>query len=41
MGNIKTLDFLRYVDNFTDAYCPEALDVGLQLSNLMALQAAL
>ena len=41
MGNIKTLAFLTYVDNFTDSYCTDALDVGLQLNNLMALQAAL
>ena len=31
----------RYVDNFTLSYCPDALDVGLQLSTLMALQSAL
>ncbi|KAI3434496.1 hypothetical protein D9Q98_002571 [Chlorella vulgaris] len=41
MGNIKTLAFLQYVDNFTDDYCPDALDMGLQLNNLMALQRAL
>lgn len=32
---------VQYVDNFTDSYCPDALDVGLQLNNLMALQEAL
>jgi len=41
MGNIKTIAFLEYVDNFTTAYCPEALDMGLQLNNLMELQKAL
>ena len=41
MGNVKTLDFLRYVDNFTDSYCHDALDLGLQLNNLMQLQASL
>lgn len=41
MGNTKTLAFLKYVDNFTDAYCPDALDVGLQLHNLMELQMAM
>ncbi|PSC67481.1 glycosyl transferase family 2 [Micractinium conductrix] len=41
MGNIKTIQFLEYVDNFTLSYCPDALDVGLQLSTLMALQSAL
>lgn len=41
MGNVKTLAFLKYVDNFTNAYCADALDVGLQLHMLMALQEAL
>ena len=41
MGNVKTFAFLLYVDNFTDGYCADALDVGLQLNDLMALQAAL
>lgn len=40
MGNVKTLAFLEYVDNFTDAYCADALDLGLQLGQLMALQKA-
>ncbi|KAL4433679.1 hypothetical protein ABPG75_000120 [Micractinium tetrahymenae] len=41
MGNLKTIAFLEYTDNFTDAYCPDALDWGLQLNTLMALQSAL
>lgn len=41
MGNVKTLEYLQYVDNFTTAYCSDALDLGLQLHNLMALQGAL
>lgn len=41
MGNVKTIAFLEYTDNFTTAYCPGALDVGLQLSTLTALQSAL
>lgn len=41
MGNVKTLAYLQYVDNFTDARCPDALDMGLQLNNLMGLQGAL
>lgn len=41
MGNVKTLAFLEYVDNFTNAHCADALDLGLQLHNLMALQQAL
>jgi hypothetical protein len=41
MGNIKTLAFLQYVDNFTTATCVDALDLGLQLNNLMLLQSVL
>lgn len=41
MGNVKTLAFLEYVDNFTGAHCADALDLGLQLHGLMALQEAL
>lgn len=41
MGNVKTIEFLEYVDNFTDAYCADALDLGLQLHTLMELQRAL
>ncbi|KAI7840766.1 hypothetical protein COHA_005580 [Chlorella ohadii] len=41
MGNVKTIAFFEYVDNFTDSYCPDALDLGLQLNNVMALQEAM
>lgn len=41
MGNIKTMAFLEYTDNFTTSYCPGALDLGLQLETLMDLQGAL